>query len=436
MRPDVASDCSSADEYGIRPIEILCVNLYPFAKTVEADHTITQAVENIDIGGPAMLRSAAKNHQYVTAVTNPVQYEQVLAELRQFGGVQENTRKKFAVLAFLHTAHYDSLISLYFHRAYGMTGMPCEMGLPMRMVAPLRYGENPHQTAAFYADPVSTGGLPEAVQLQGKELSFCNLNDADTAIRLAMEFAEPVAVAVKHATPCGVAIGMNVLDAYKKAYEADPVSIFGGIVAVNRPVEADLATEMTELFLDVILAPGFSAEAREVFAKKKNLRILEIVPKERRDSLPDWDIKRVLGGYLLQSPDIVADSSSWEVVTGRQPTSSEWRDLKFAWTVVKYVKSNAVVIARDGVSVGIGTGQTNRRDATLQALIGAGERARGAVLASDAFFPMPDSVEFAMKAGVTAVIHPGGSLRDADTLSVAQDGGLAMVLTGERHFRH
>ncbi|HSL93525.1 MAG TPA: bifunctional phosphoribosylaminoimidazolecarboxamide formyltransferase/IMP cyclohydrolase [Bacillota bacterium] len=436
MRPGEAMDREAASANGIEPIDILCVNLYPFAATVEKEHTLEQAVENIDIGGPAMLRSAAKNHKYVTVVTSPSQYGRVLGQIRAHGACSEQLRRELAVSAFFHTAHYDGLISQYLHRAFGLGNMPLEMGLPMSKVSDLRYGENPHQIASFYRTAVPSGGLPGAEVLQGKELSYCNINDADTAWRLACEFAQPAAVAVKHATPCGVAVGDSPLQAYENAHDADPVSIFGGIVALNRPVDAALAEAMSKIFLDVIIAPEFTAEALQVFARKRSLRLLAMGAQPTKTVLPDWEVRNVLGGFLLQSPDQSPGEELWQVATTRKPSESEYQDLRFAWTVVKYVKSNAIVIARDGRTLGIGTGQTNRRDATLQALLGAGENAKGAVMASDAFFPMPDSIDFVSRAGVTAVIHPGGSLRDADSLSVAEKAGMAMVLTGTRHFRH
>lgn len=435
MRPDDKADCLAADNHGIEPIEILCVNLYPFAATVSREHTLEQAVENIDIGGPAMLRSAAKNHKYVTVVTNHSQYASVLAELRQHGTTSLSLRRELAVSAFMHTAHYDGLISQYFHRAFGLMDMPSEMSLPMRKVSDLRYGENPHQSASFYRTAVPSGGLPEARVLQGKELSYCNINDADTAWRLACEFDLPAAVAVKHATPCGVAVGESPLQAYQKAHDADPVSIFGGIVALNRVIDGDTAKEMSKIFLDVIVAPEFTPEAVEVFSRKRNLRLLAMGVQPETSVLPDWEVRKVLGGFLLQSPDTGAEEK-WQVASTKSPTQSEWDDLCFAWTVAKYAKSNAIIIAKDGRTLGIGAGQTNRRDATLQALLGAGDRARGAVMASDAFFPMPDSVEFAARAGISAVAHPGGSLRDADSLQAAEQAGMSMVLTGVRHFRH
>lgn len=436
MRPDNEADCRVALGHGIEAIEVLCVNLYPFADIVGKEHTLEQAVENIDIGGPAMLRSAAKNHKYVTVVTSPAQYEKVLGETRAHGATSPGLRRELAVSAFLHTAQYDGLISQYFHRAFGLTGAPEEMSLPMKKVSDLRYGENPHQVASLYRTAVTSGGLPAATALQGKELSYCNINDADTAWKLACEFDKPAAVAVKHATPCGVAVGGSPLEAYTKAHDADPVSIFGGIVALNRPVDGATAHVMCKIFLDVIVAPEFTAEAIQVFARKKNLRLLAMGAQPGQSVLPVWEVRQILGGYLLQSPDTMMRDENWQVATTRTPSQSEWEDLHFAWAVAKYAKSNAIVIAKEGRTLGIGAGQTNRRDATLQALLAAGERARGAVMASDAFFPMPDSLDFAARAGVVAVVHPGGSLRDADSLQIAEASGMAMVVTGVRHFRH
>lgn len=436
MRRGKRDDETKAKEQGIVPIDIVCVNLYPFAATVSREHTLAEAVENIDIGGPAMVRSAAKNHAFVAVLTSPRQYAEVLGELREQGAVSEGTRQRLAVEALFHTAHYDSTISLYFHKAYGLTSFPEEMGLPMKLASSLRYGENPHQQAAFYSTPVAAEGLPGATQLQGKELSFCNINDASAALALVQEFCRPAAVAIKHANPCGVAVGDSLHEAFRRAYESDPVSIFGGIIAFNREVDGETARALSEVFLEVILAPSFSKCALNTLGKKKNLRLLTVSLDKIEPVLPDWDLKRVQGGYLVQSPDTVGSSKNWRVATTVLPSDGQLDDLKFAWKVVRHVSSNAIVLAKNGATVGIGMGQTNRIDAALQAMLRAGERVQGAVLASDAFFPMPDVLEKCAELNIAAVIQPGGSLRDNDSLRVAERAGIAMVYTGERHFRH
>jgi len=436
MRRDHAGDVERAISLSISPIDLVCVNLYPFAATVEREHTLGEAVEHIDIGGPALIRAAAKNHAFVTVVTNPLQYDAVLGELRAQGEVTPETRRRLAVEGFLHTAYYDSTVSLYFHRAYGLTSFPRELGLPMKLNMTLRYGENPHQAGAYYHSPGDWGGLPSARQLQGKELSYCNINDVSAALTVLQEFAPPAAVAIKHTNPCGVAVADCILTAYAKAYAADEVSIFGGIIALNREVDLPTAQLLNQTFLEVVVAPSFSAAASELLSKKRNLRLLEVGLKQGDVVYPEWDVRRVQGGYLLQTPDVVGSSRNWRVVTSVLPSDSQLDDLKLAWHVVRHVSSNAIVLAKEGATVGIGVGQTNRIDAAMQAIKRAGVRARGAVLASDAFFPMPDALEECAAAGIAAVIQPGGSMRDSDSLAVAERAGMAMIYTGERHFRH
>jgi phosphoribosylaminoimidazolecarboxamide formyltransferase/IMP cyclohydrolase len=436
MRRDISDDLAVAADWGILPIDVICVNLYPFAATISRPHALEDAIENIDIGGPAMVRSAAKNHKFVAVVTNPKRYEEVLRELRDESAISLRLRRELAVEAFMHTAHYDSIISFYFHQAYGMEGFPEELAVPMKRHITLRYGENPHQQAALYREPTADTGLMGARQIQGKELSFCNINDANAALELVKEFTEPAVVAVKHATPCGVALGGSIYEAYSKAYAADPVSIFGGIVATNGTVDAATAEAMSSIFLDVVIAPEFTDEALLILGKKKNLRLLTVSFTPSVRVAPSWDLKRVEGGYLLQTPDLSSPPTQWRTVTTSIPDAKQLADLAFGWTVVKHVKSNAIVIVRDGVTIGIGMGQTNRIDPTLHAIARAGERTKGAILASDAFFPMPDVLEKCAEAGIAAVIHPGGSLRDEDSIKVAEQAGIAMVVTGERHFRH
>ncbi len=436
MRRDNPEDVAITKEHGIPEIDLVCVNLYPFAATISSQHSLEDAIENIDIGGPAMVRSAAKNHAFVAVVTSPMQYAAVLSELREQGRVSLELRRKLAVEALLHTAYYDSTISMYFWQAYGLEGFPRELGLPMSLVSGLRYGENPHQAGASYSEPLPVGGIPQAKQLQGKELSFCNINDANAALEMVKEFSRPAVVAVKHANPCGVAMADTIFEAYSKAHDADPVSIFGGIIALNRQVDKATAEAMTAIFLDVIIAPSYTDEALVVLGKKKNLRLLTADFAPAGSPLPSWDIKRIEGGYLLQTKDVIGPKDNWRVATTAEPTERQLADMEFAWILVKHTKSNAIVIARDGVSVGIGVGQTNRIDPTLQAIERAGDRVQGAVLASDAFFPMPDVLEKCAEVGITCVIQPGGSIRDNDSLEVAERAGIAMVYAGERHFKH
>ena len=436
LRRDQAEDVLEAASHGISPIDLVCVNLYPFQATIMRHHTLEEAVENIDIGGPTLIRAAAKNHACVTTVTSPRQYAAVLGELGEQGEVSAQLRSHLAVEAFFHTAHYDSTISLYFHRAFALPAFPRELALPMDLAADLRYGENPHQKGAYYRHPGAGAGLAGMRQLQGKELSYCNINDVSAALLVLGEFTQPAAVVIKHANPCGVAVSDSVATAYAKAYAADTVSVFGGIVALNREVDLVTAGLLCETFLEVVAAPKFSGEAREYLSKRKNLRLLEVSLAQDSNVLPAWDVRRVQGGYLLQTPDTIGSRRNWRVVTSAMPTDSALDDLRLAWQVVRHVSSNAIVLVRDGATVGIGGGQTNRIDAAMQAILRAGERASGAVLASDAFFPMPDVLEQCAAAGVAAVIQPGGSIRDGDSLAVAERAGICMIYTGERHFRH
>ncbi|NLG83388.1 MAG: bifunctional phosphoribosylaminoimidazolecarboxamide formyltransferase/IMP cyclohydrolase [Firmicutes bacterium] len=439
-RRDDPRHLAQLEEAGIKPIDLVVVNLYPFAATVARPGvTPAEAVENIDIGGPSLIRAAAKNHAGVVVIVDPETYPLLLAEMEAHGGkVTLEFARARAVEAFAHTAAYDAAI----HRYLAGTGdqvFPALLELRFEKVMDLRYGENPHQRAAFYRDPGFRGfGVSEAEKLQGKELSFNNIGDADTAMHLAAEFDPPTVVAVKHANPCGVGTGPDLLTAFRKAYESDPVSIFGGIIAVNRELDGETARAMAELFLEIVIAPSFSEEARKILAAKKNLRLLRLAfpaPGDRPGE--GFDLRRVSGGLLVQDRDL-ADYRPADLVvkTKRPPTEAELHDLAMAWKVVKYVKSNAIVLWRDGRTVGIGAGQMNRVGAARIAIAQAGEKARGAVLASDAFFPMPDTVEEAARAGITAIIQPGGSIRDDESIAAADSFGLAMVFTGMRHFRH
>jgi len=422
-RPDQEEELKAL---GFERIGVLAVNLYPFRETVARGASLQEALEQIDIGGPAMLRAAAKNHEAVLAVCDPEDYGRVLEALRE--GPTPELRRELARKAFAHTAAYDAAIAEWL----SAEKFPEDKFLVLKRASALRYGENPHQEAALYRVAGEEGPLLRAQVLQGKAMSFNNYLDAEAAWNLVSEFAEPACVAVKHQNPCGVALGQDPLEAYRKTYEADPVSIFGGIVAFNRPVDGPTARAMGEVFLEVVLAPGFTEEARAVLGRKKNLRLLQVPGPAAGAYL---DLRRLRGGVLLQDAD-TADPVEPKVVTRKAPTEAEWQDLWFAWKVVKHVRSNAIVVAKGGKTLGIGVGQTNRLAAARQALEAAGEKARGAVLASDAFFPFDDVVRLAGGYGIAALIQPGGSVRDEDSIRAADELGLAMVFTGVRHFRH
>ncbi|WJQ10886.1 bifunctional phosphoribosylaminoimidazolecarboxamide formyltransferase/IMP cyclohydrolase [Geobacillus stearothermophilus] len=423
-------------EHGIRPIDLVVVNLYPFQQTIaKPDVTLAEAIENIDIGGPTMVRAAAKNYADVAIVVDPADYPMVIEELKTTGSIQAKTRQQLAAKAFRHTAAYDAMIAEYLT---GLTGeeYPETLTVTYTKKQSLRYGENPHQSAAFYAKPLGAAfSIAKAAQLHGKELSYNNINDANAAINLIREFQEPAAAAIKHMNPCGVGVGATLLEAFTKAYEADPVSIFGGIVAVNREVDKETAERMHDIFLEIVIAPSFSDEALAILTKKKNIRLLTLdfaAPDVKEKTLVS-----VNGGLLVQEADkYTLEDAEWNVVTKREPTEAEREQLRFAWKVVKHVKSNAIVLAKNGMTVGVGAGQMNRVGAANIAIEQAGEQAVGAVLVSDAFFPMDDTVEAAAKAGITAIIQPGGSIRDADSIRKADEYGVAMVFTGVRHFKH
>lgn len=429
-------------ELGIEPIDLVAINLYPFKKTIEKpDVTFEEAIENIDIGGPSMLRSAAKNHQDVIVISDPDDYEYVLNQLKDKGDLELKDRRKLALKVFEHTAHYDTVISDYLRKVTeenteGEKSFAETLTLTFEKIQDLRYGENPHQKAAFYGEiGRNTSTIAGAKQLHGKELSFNNINDADATVRTVLEFDIPAAVGVKHTNPCGVACADNIYDAYMKAFAADPVSIFGGIVALNRPVDKATAEELVKIFLEIVIAPGYEPEALEILKTKKNLRILEM-DFSKKTSL-GMDMKKVSGGLLVQEPDIKDfDENSWKVVTKREPTEKEKQDLLFGWKVVKHVKSNAIVLAKNLITVGIGAGQVNRIWPTEQSIAHAKDKAKGSVLASDAFFPFSDVVEAAAAAGITAIIQPGGSIRDEESIKAADEHDIAMVFTGMRHFKH
>jgi phosphoribosylaminoimidazolecarboxamide formyltransferase/IMP cyclohydrolase len=433
---EIQAHLQALDAQSIAPIDVVAVNLYPFVDTVSrSDTTLEEALENIDIGGPAMVRAAAKNHGDVIVVVRPERYEQVLSSLRA-GGPSAAERLALAQEAFAHTASYDTAISNYLQNQGAQQGFPQELQLSFTLQQPLRYGENPHQKAAFYKEDGWRSGptLTDARQLHGKELSFNNIYDAAAAVEMIRVFDQPAVVAVKHTNPCGLAVAEELSVAYQKAHDADPASIFGGIVACNRPIDEKTAALMSKIFLEVIIAPAFTPEALKILGAKPNLRLVELAIKP----LEPWlDMKRVPGGLLVQEADLVdLYPDKLQVVTRREPTNNEWQDLRFAWTVVKHVKSNAIAIARDQHTLGVGAGQMNRILSAKIALEQAADNARGASLASDAFFPFDDVVTAAAAAGVSAIIQPGGSKRDADSIAAADRAGMAMVFTGLRHFKH
>lgn len=424
------------EKLGIDTIDLVCVNLYPFKQTIMKEGIdLQEAIENIDIGGPTMLRSAAKNYQDVTVVVDSADYERVLDEIKG-GGVSLETKFRLMYKVFQHTAVYDTLISTYMREKLGIR-FPEQITFAYEKAQDLRYGENPHQNAIFYKEcmPVK-GSLAEAEQLHGKELSYNNINDTNGALDLLREFTAPAAVAVKHANPCGVGTADSIEEAYKLAYDADPVSVFGGIIALNRPVTKALAEEMSKIFLEVIVAPDFDADALEILEKKKNIRLLRL--KSINVPLPEngYDMKKVVGGLLVQDYNKGEVYDDFTVVSKRQPTEKELADLKFAMKVVKHTKSNAIVLAKNGATVGIGAGQTNRIWATEQAIEHGGDNTVGSVMASDAFFPFDDCVEAAGKAGITAIAHPGGSVNDNLSVAKADEYGIAMIMTHRRHFKH
>jgi phosphoribosylaminoimidazolecarboxamide formyltransferase / IMP cyclohydrolase len=423
-------------EHDITPIDLVVVNLYPFQQTIEKpDVTLADAIENIDIGGPSMLRSAAKNYQSVTVAVDPADYETIITELKENGAVSFETNQRLAAKVFRHTAAYDALIAEYLTNITGETNTE-KLTVTFEKVQDLRYGENPHQQAAFYKKPLTQkGSIATAAQLHGKELSYNNINDANAALQIVKEFTEPAVVAVKHMNPCGVGVGETIEEAYQKAYEADPTSIFGGIIAANREIDGATAARLHEIFLEIIIAPSFTQEALDILTTKKNLRLLtiEFDQSEKRE----MQLTTIKGGLLVQEEDTYGfEDADITIPTKRQPTEQEWVDLKLAWKVVKHVKSNAIVLAKDDMTIGVGAGQMNRVGAAQIAINQAGEKAKGAALGSDAFFPMSDTVEAAAKAGITAIIQPGGSIRDEDSIKKADEYGIAMVFAGVRHFKH
>jgi phosphoribosylaminoimidazolecarboxamide formyltransferase / IMP cyclohydrolase len=418
-------------EAGIEPIDLVVVNLYPFREAARAMKPWPEVVEQIDIGGPTLVRASAKNHSGVGIVVEPARYGDVLEEIKSHGGLSAGTRRRLAADAFAHTAAYDAAIAMWMARE---ETFPERISLAMERVMALRYGENPHQAGALYAaEDSGPGSLARGRQLQGKELSFNNLLDLDAAWLAANDFTEPACAIIKHAIPCGVAIGATDAEAYERALESDRVSAFGGVVAFNGEVSEAAARAMAEIFTECIAAPGFSGGALKRFAEKKNLRLLQIDGRPA----PMYSARWITGGLLLQTADAAHEGRDvWRVVTKAQPTEEQWKELAFAWRACKHVRSNAIVFAAGGATVGIGGGQTSRVDAVEIAAKKAGDRAKGAVMASDAFFPFRDGLDAGAAAGIAAVIQPGGSVRDDELIAAADEHGIAMVFTGTRHFRH
>lgn len=434
---DNPAHVSAMNKHNIKGIDMIVVNLYPFRETIaKPDVELEEAIENIDIGGPSMIRAAAKNYRYVTVVVNPARYSSIIQELSVNGDISEGTRMTLAHEAFEHTAEYDACIADYFAQQLGQAKFPRTLNMAWEKIQNLRYGENPHQKAAFYRQKNYQGpGIANARQLHGKELSFNNIVDLEAAYALAAEFTKPAVTIIKHTNPCGTGIASDLAEAYIKAYEADPISAFGGIIALNKAVDKVTAEKMSQLFVEAVIAPSFDEEALAILTKKKNIRLLECAMPEYAKKT--FDLKKVSGGLLVQEADISdVCREDMKVVTKRQPTPEEWEQMLFAWKVVKHVKSNAIVVAGNGQTLGVGAGQMNRVGSAQIALEQAGKKAKGAVLASDAFFPFRDTIDVAAQAGITAIIQPGGSVRDEESVQAADEYGIAMVFTGMRHFKH
>jgi phosphoribosylaminoimidazolecarboxamide formyltransferase / IMP cyclohydrolase len=433
-RRDRAEHMAALEEHGLKTIDLLCVNLYPFVETAASDAPFDDVLEQVDIGGPAMIRAAAKNHPHVVVVVRPERYTEVLQAL-QDGGMGTDARRRLAAEAFAHTAAYDGQIAAWLRTQLGAAGaeFPPELSISGTLAQPLRYGENPHQQAAFYRVGPDPGGLGSAHQLQGEDLSFNNIQDAAAAYALVNEYSSPAAAIIKHMNPCGLATGEALADAYRRAYECDTTSAFGGVVALNQPLDLATAEQIAAIFVEVVIAPSVTADAAAALARRQKTRVLEAGPVRALG----FDVRSVPGGFLAQTWDRTGfDRGSCRVVSQRQPTDEEWRQLEFAWLAVKHVKSNAVVLARDFAAVGVGAGQMSRVEAAEIAVRRAGERAQGSVMASDAFFPFADGLEAGLRGGATAVIQPGGSMRDAEVIAAADAAGVALVVTGVRHFRH
>ncbi|HUG19381.1 MAG TPA: bifunctional phosphoribosylaminoimidazolecarboxamide formyltransferase/IMP cyclohydrolase [Planctomycetaceae bacterium] len=445
-RPDLEEDQIAIAEHGIVPFQVVVCNLYPFEQTIaRPDVSIPEAIEQIDIGGPSMVRSTAKNHKYVAIVTKPSQYDEVLAGLKD-GSLDEASRRRLAADAFEMTARYDRAISDYLHDITAEEEdkvFPKTLGITVQKQMGLRYGENPHQGAAFYTElNPPAGSLATARQLHGKELSYNNLLDLDAALIIARDFEQPAAAVLKHNNPCGLAIGEILAEAFHKAYEGDPVSAFGSIIGLNRPLDLATAEQMCEpgRFIEAIIAPDYDPDAFEALTTrpkwKSNVRLLKC-PGMLDARSPSFDYRRVTGGLLVQDRDEAPENlDDWKVVTDRQPTDEEWRDLRFGWTACKHVKSNAIVYVKGGMVVGVGAGQMSRLDSAMIAAYKSGDRSQGGTVASDAFFPFRDGIDEAAKAGIKSVIQPGGSRNDDEVIAACNEHGMAMVMTGRRHFKH
>lgn len=436
-RRDDAEHMATLEEMGLDPIDMVVVNLYPFQETVEEGADLDRALEMIDVGGPTLLRAAAKNHEDCAPVVNPDRYETVLDELSEDRALSTGTLRELAAEALEHTAHYDAVIAEWLRETERTGKFPERLTFPMNRVQDLRYGENSHQEAAFYRTPrlPDEPCIPRAEQLHGKDLSYNNILDANAALETVKEFDEPAVAIIKHATPSGIALGDTVREAYQRAFETDTDSPYGGIVAANRPIDADAADAMADLFLEVIVAPGFEDAALEVLTQKKNLRLLEVPWNEApRRGLAH---RSVVGGTIVQDRDVKEiDPDSWDVVSEAEPTQAQLDDMLFAMRAVRHIKSNSVVFVKDGATVGIGTGQTSRVDASWIATNKGGERIEGSVLASDAFFPFRDAVDVAVEAGASAIIEPGGSIRDDEVIEAADEHGIPMVFSHQRAFLH
>lgn len=436
-RQDLAEDRQELEANEIRPFDLVVVNLYPFEQTIaQPNVSVADAIEKIDIGGPTLIRAAAKNYKYLTVLCSPSQYDRYLNEYRSQGDVSLEFRQQMAGYAFAHTNSYDRAISAYFAQLNGAEDLGNSYSISGNKIQSLRYGENPHQPAAWYQTGSVASGWAAAEKLQGKELSYNNLVDLEAARRIITEFdpSEPAAAVLKHTNPCGAAVGSSLAEAYQKAFNADNVSAFGGIVALNQPIDGETAQALTKTFLECVVAPGCDDSAREILKAKSKLRIL-LLP-DLASGQPET-IKAIAGGFLVQkSDDKVENPDEWQIVTQKQPTPEQIAEMLFAQKLVKHVKSNAILVSRDRTTLGIGAGQMNRVGAVKIALEQAGTKAQGGVLASDGFFPFDDSVRTAADAGITAVIQPGGSIRDRDSIAAADELGLVMVLSGTRHFLH
>lgn len=427
---------AQVEELGIDMIDLVCVNLYPFKETVQKEGVShEEIIENIDIGGPSMLRSASKNYKFIPVLCDPADYDLVLNEIKELGGTTLETREKLAAKVFRHTARYDAMIADYLTKKTDEQ-FPESLTITFDKVQDLRYGENPHQKAAFYKGMRPLYSLANAKQLHGKELSYNNIQDGNAAIEILKDFeGQFAAVGLKHMNPCGVGIGASINEAWDKAYEADPFSIFGGIVALNAPVDVELAEKLSKIFLEIVIAPKFDEDALEILTRKKNIRLMELDTTLNTNTALKYT--NVNDGLLVQEMDTHhVSEDDLRCVTNRKPTDEEMKQLLFGWNVVKHVKSNAIVLVKDNMTIGVGAGQMNRVGAAKIAIEQAGEKAQGSVMASDAFFPMPDTVQEAIKAGVTAIIQPGGSIKDQLSIDECNEHGIAMVFTGVRHFKH